>query len=185
MQGYHGIGQSPILIETFVCRAHGGGRPCASYEAWVGCFQSWQEDCEQKQNSFVVLPVMKSVTASPLVPEIYVHAIKVPGIKVRAFRVIHPRNLVPCLWSLGTCLYPLIEIASYRCHLPVKFSALLGRAIQYILVDAEDCLVDARVDLVKLDNVYERLDIRPFALSRVTSLFVCERPKLSSGTWKL
>jgi len=128
---------------------------------------------------------MRSEKVSPLVPKIYLHAIKVPGIKVSALGIVHPRNLVPCLWRLGARLYPLIEIASYRCHLPVKFGMLLGRAIQNVLVDTEDCLVDARVDLVKLDDVYERLDIRPFALSRVTSLFVCERPELSSSTWKL
>jgi hypothetical protein len=45
--------------------------------------------------------------------------------------------------------------------------------------------VDTRVDLIKLDDVYERLDVRPFALSWITSLFVRERPELSPGAWKL
>lgn len=89
----------------------------------------------------------------------YVHAVEVSCVEVSALGIVHPRNLVPCLWRLGTCLYPLVEISSYCGHLPVKFGTLLGRAIQYILVDAEDCLVDARVDLVKLDDVYERLDV--------------------------
>lgn len=115
----------------------------------------------------------------------YLHAIKVSGIKVSALGVVHPRDLVPCLWRLGTCLYPLVKVSSYRGHFPVKLGTLLGRATQYILVDTEHCLLDARVDLIKLDDVYERLDVRPFTLSRVTSLFVCESPELSSGTWKL
>ncbi len=57
--------------------------------------------------------------------------------------------------------------------------------MEYVLVDPEDCLVNARVDLIKLDDVYERLDVRPFALSWITSLFVCERPELPSSAWKL
>lgn len=133
----------------------------------------------------MVLPVEKLVRASHFVLTIYVHAVEVSCVEVSALGIVHPRNLVPCLWRLGARLYPLIEIASYRCHLPVKFGTLLGCAIQNILIDAEDCLVDARVDLVKLDDVYERFDIRPFALSRVTSLFMCERPELSPSTWKL
>lgn len=102
----------------------------------------------------------------------YVHAIEVSCVEVSTFGVVHPRNLVSCLWRLGTGLYPLIEICSYHGHLLVKLGALLGCAIQYVLVDAEDCLVDARVDLVKLDDVYKRLDVRPFALSWITRLFV-------------
>lgn len=133
----------------------------------------------------MVLTVTKLVIASSFVLTIYVHAIKVSRIKVSALRVVHPRDLVSCLGRLGTCLYPLIKVCSNRGHLPVKLGALLGRAIEYVLVDAEDRLVDARIDLVQLDDVYERLDIRPFALRWITRLLVCECPELASGAWKL
>jgi hypothetical protein len=82
-------------------------------------------------------------------------------------------------------LYPPVKVCPYRCHFSVKLGALLGCAVEDILVNAEDCLVNPRVDLIKLDNMYERLDVRPFALSCITGVFVCERPELSSSTGKL
>lgn len=115
----------------------------------------------------------------------YIHAIEISCVEVRALGIVHPGDLVSCLWRLGTGLYPPIEICSDRGHFVVKFGALLRRAVENVSVNAEDCLVDSRIDLVKLDDVYERLDVRPFALSRITGLFVSESPELTSGTWKL
>lgn len=91
----------------------------------------------------MILPVAKLVIASSFVLTIYVHAIKVSRIKISALGVVHPRDLVPCLGRLGACLYPLVKVCSYRGHLPVKLVALLGRAIEYVLVDTENRLVDA------------------------------------------
>lgn len=133
----------------------------------------------------MVLPVTGSVRASSLLPTRYIHAIKVSRVKIRAFGIVHPSDFVSCLWCLGTRLYPLVEVCPYCGHLSIELSTLFGRAIEDVLVHAEDCLVDPRVDLVELDNMYERFDVRPFALGWVTRLLVCECPELSSGTWKL
>jgi hypothetical protein len=133
----------------------------------------------------MILSVTKLATALPFVVRLYVHSIEVSRIEVSAFGIIHPSNFIPCLWRLRTCLYPPVKVCPYRCHFSVKLGALLGCAVEDILVNAEDCLVNPRVDLIKLDNMYERLDVRPFALSCITGVFVCERPELSSSTGKL
>lgn len=133
----------------------------------------------------MVLPVKESAKAASYLPTTYVHAIEVPRIKVCAFRVVHPSDLVASLWRLRTCLYPLVKISSNYRHLVIKLGTLFGRAIEDVSVNTEDCLVDSRIDLIELDYVDEGLDVRPFALSWVTRFLVCERPKLPSSTWKL
>lgn len=94
------------------------------------------------------------------------HAIEVAGVKKCALRIVHPGDLVTLFGSLGTSTHPVVKVSSDCSHLPVKFRAV--RAIEDVFVHAEDHFVGPRVNLVKLDNMYERCDIRPCALGRIT-----------------
>ena len=87
------------------------------------------------------------------------HSVEVAGIEVSALRVVHPRYLVSIFGSLRAGPHPIIEISSNGSHLPVEFRALLNRSFEDVSVDAEDCLMGPRIDLVELDDVYEWFDI--------------------------
>jgi hypothetical protein len=126
-----------------------------------------------------------SVKARLLLLVVYSHAIKVSCVKISAFGIVHPSDLVPVLRRLRADLYPLVKIRPYGCHFLIKLDALLGHTIEDVLVDPKDCFMDSRIDLVELDDVYEGLNVRPLALSWVTSLFVSKSPELTSGAWEL
>ena len=80
---------------------------------------------------------------------------------VSTFRIIHPRNLLGVLGRSGNRLEPLIQTRSDIRHLVVQLRPLCGRTGQDIFVDAEDGLVDARLDALEFDDVDEWLDVGP------------------------
>jgi hypothetical protein len=46
----------------------------------------------------------------------------------------------------------------------IKLRSLFGSTIKHISVDAENRLVDSRLDLIELDDVDERLNVGPVFL---------------------
>jgi hypothetical protein len=82
------------------------------------------------------------------------HSVKVAGIEISALWVVHPCALVPVFGSLGAVSHPFIQVGSNRRHLTVEFGTLLRCSFEDVSVDAEDCVVGPRVDLVELDHVY-------------------------------
>lgn len=114
-----------------------------------------------------------------------IHPVEIAGIKICALRIIHPGDFVVLLRSLRAFLHPGIKIGSDRSHLLIELSMIFSCAIEDVFVDAEHDFVDSGVDLIKLYNVNERLDIGPVTLGWVSRFPVSERPKLAASAWKL
>jgi hypothetical protein len=100
MQGYHGVSQGLILTQPLVRITDTSCGACAGDETWIGSFQSGEENGEEKENGLVVLPSALLVTLSWLFYVLHLHAVEVAGIKIRAFGIVHPGNLILFLWSL-------------------------------------------------------------------------------------
>jgi len=62
---------------------------------------------------------------------------------------------------------------------------IFDSAVEDIFVDSEHGFVNSGVDLIKLYDVDERLDIGPVTLGWVSWFFVSKRPELAARTWKL
>lgn len=82
-------------------------------------------------------------------------------------------------------LHPLIQIYLDGGHFAVTLGLLLSCAMQNVFVNTKDDLVNARMNSIKLDDMYERFDIRPDALSLITRLVKGQRPKLTCRTREL
>lgn len=117
----------------------------------------------------MILPARKLVNVGFRGPILlHLHSIEVPGIEISALGVVHPRGLISIFGSLRAITHPVIEVCSDCRHFPVKLRTLLSCSFEDVSVNAEDRLVGPRVDLIELDHVYERCDIGPWTVSRIT-----------------
>lgn len=114
-----------------------------------------------------------------------IHSVEIARIQVCALRIVHPSNFVVFFGSLRIFSHPIIKVGSDRSHLLIKLSMIFDSAVEDIFVDAEHGFVDSGVDLIKLYDVDERLDIGPVTLGWVSWLFVSKCPELAASTWKL
>jgi len=86
----------------------------AGYEALVRYLQNGQEHGEEEQHRLMILTVASSENFGVVISRVYLHSIKVTGIKVRILGVVHPSTLVVGFWCLGVAAQPLVEIPPYR-----------------------------------------------------------------------
>jgi hypothetical protein len=104
--------------------------------------------------------------------ESHLHAIKVARIKIRAFWIVHPGNLIFFFRGLGWIVHPFVQICSDGSHFLVKLSSFCRCSVEHVPVNAENCFMNARLNPIKFDNVYKGFDIRPMALIQVGSFLV-------------
>lgn len=62
---------------------------------------------------------------------------------------------------------------------------IFSSAVEDVFVDAEYGFVDPGVDLIKLYDVDERLNVGPVTLGWVSWFSVSKRPELAARTWEL